>query len=98
MERQAPSMSRKITCRRRIPRVAEPNLVGSSPFSARSCILCLIRPRMLYPIPMGAKMEVYFIQKNNQIKHIRYNSLFSCVISLEKNTGDRNPEGDSQPT
>lgn len=53
---------------------------------------------MLYPIPMGAKMEVYFIQKNNQIKHIRYNSLFSCVISLEKNTGDRNPEGDSQPT
>jgi len=24
------------TCRRSIPRVAEPNLVGSSPFSARS--------------------------------------------------------------
>jgi hypothetical protein len=28
---------RSDTCRRRIPSVAEPNLVGSSPFSARSC-------------------------------------------------------------
>lgn len=36
------------TCSRRIPNVAEPNLVGSSPFSARSYILHKVSMKRLY--------------------------------------------------
>jgi len=38
------------TCSRRIPKVAEPNLVGSSPFSARSYILHEISIKQLCTI------------------------------------------------
>lgn len=38
------------TCNKSIPRVADPNRVGSSPFSARSYMLYYVRSEVLYPI------------------------------------------------
>jgi len=37
------------TCKRSIPRVAEPNLVGSSPFSARSYKYMYMLDKLNYP-------------------------------------------------